>query len=78
MICKGNFRGTLVNSYDGSNEEFDGYCVVVCENVEEWGALTEAMLNRLKYLKENNVAGSEYFDFTEEIKILEKMYNETA
>lgn len=83
MICKGNFNGTLKGSIDGADEafeseSFDGYCVVICENVEEWGALQEAMRDRLKYLKANNVPGNKFFDYTEEIKILEKMYNETA
>lgn len=83
MICKGNFNGTLEGSIDEAgaafeSESFDSYCVVICETVEEWGALQEAMLDRLRYLTENNIPGSKYCDYTEEIKIIEKMYNETG
>lgn len=77
MICKGNFNGKLVDDYDGAVEEIDGYCVVVCEDEQEWGALREAMHYRLKYLKENTIAGSPFFDYSKDIKNLEKMYKET-
>lgn len=77
MICKGNFDGQLVDEFDGAVEHIDGYCVVICEDDNEWGALREAMHFRLKYLRENTIDGSPLFDYADDIKILERMYKET-
>ena len=77
MICKGNFEGELVDRFDGTKEGIVAYCVVVCEDADERGALREAMRYRLKYLKENTIAGSPFFDYGEDIDNLERMYKET-
>lgn len=77
MICKGNFDGDLVDAFEGASEVLNAYCVVVCEKEDEWGALREAMHFRIKYLKENNIPGSPFFDYSEDIKNLERMYKET-
>lgn len=77
MICTGNYKGTLEDSFDGSKESIDAYCVVVCEDVKEWGALREAILFRIEYLRQNTIPGSPFFDYTVDIKNLEKMFRET-
>lgn len=77
MICKGNFDGQLVDEKDGAVEQINGYCVVVCEDENEWGALREAMHFRLLYLEKHNEPGSLWFDYSEEIKNLKRMFKET-
>lgn len=77
MICKGNFDGQLVDEKDGAVEQIDGYCVVVCEDGDEWVALRDALHFRLLYLEKHNQPGSPWFDYANDIKILERMYKET-
>ena len=77
MICKGNFDGELVNGRNGEVEEFNGYCIVICENEKEWGAIREAMRYQIMHLKKITRPKQEIWNFNEEIKILQKMYNET-
>lgn len=77
MICKGNFDGELVDTNQGTSEKFGGYCVVVCEDGNEWGVLREAMHYRLMFLEKNNKPGSQWFDYSDDIAKLKRMYKET-
>lgn len=77
MICKGSFEGELVDGFDGTKEGIVAYCVVVCEDENEWSALREAITIRLWYLEKHNQPGSQLFDYSEEIKNLKRMYKET-
>ena len=77
MICKGNFDGKLVNGCNGEVEEFDGYCVLICENENEWDAIREAMRYQIMHLKKISKPGPIVCDLSNEIYILERMYKET-
>ena len=77
MICKGNFDGELVDANDGSREFIDGYCVIVCEDENEWGVLREAMHYRLMFIEKNNQPGHPFFDYSDDIEKLKRMYKET-
>ena len=79
MICKGNFDGTLYEECSGDSEQFKfiGYCVVICEDENEWGVLREALHYRLLFLKKISISGHPLLDYSEDIKMLERMYKET-
>lgn len=71
MIVKSDFDGQFINE-NGVATDVNAFCVVICENVEEWKALRTAFRLYLRQ-KESTIGVS----FERAEPIIRKMYKET-